>query len=175
MQEALLERKKKFFDNLSTSAVSDNKTFWNVRKLFFTNKSTFGRNIKLIKKEEILKHDTEIAEELNRFFSNAVKSLNIAENTCITNRVSDNLKDPVARAIEKFKTRPSVQIIKDKIFQGNKFSFTEVSQPEIEKEIKNLNIKKATTHKNIPPKVLKTNAMVTAETLQQLLNQALAT
>ena len=85
------------------------------------------------------------------------------------------MKDPVARAIEKFKTRPSVQIIKDKIFQGNKFSFTEVSQPEIEKEIKNLNIKKATTHKNIPPKVLKTNAMVTAETLQQLLNQALAT
>ena len=85
------------------------------------------------------------------------------------------MKDPVARAIEKFKTRPSVQIIKDKIFQGNKFSFTEVSQPEIEKEIKNLNVKKATTHKNIPPKVLKTSAMVTAETLQQLFNQALTT
>ena len=107
--------------------------------------------------------------------SNLIAEKNIAENTCIANRVSDNLKDPVARAIEKFKTGPSVQIIKDKIFQGNKFSFTEVSQPEIEKEIKNLNIKKATTHKNIPPKVLKTNAMVTAETLQQLLNQALAT
>ena len=82
---------------------------------------------------------------------------------------------PVARAIEKFKTRPSVLIIKDKISQGNKFSFTEVSQSEIEKEIKNLNVKKATTHKNIPPKVLKTSAMVTAETLQQLFNQALAT
>ena len=59
----------------------------------------------------------------------------------ITNRVSDNLKDPVARAIEKFKTRPSVLIIKDKIFQRNKFSFTEVSQSKIEKEIKNLNVK----------------------------------
>ena len=35
-------------------------------------------------------------------------------------------------------------IIEDKIFQGNKFSFTEVSQSEIEKEIKNLNVKKAT-------------------------------
>ena len=108
-----------------------------------------------MKKSKFLKDDTEIAEELNRFFSNAVKSLNIAENTCITNRVSDNLKDPVARAIEKFKTHPSVLIIKDKIFQGNKFPFTEVSQSEIEKEIKNLNVKKATTHKNIPTKVLK--------------------
>ena len=92
---------KKFFDNLNTSVVSNNKTFWEVIKSLFTNKSTFGRNIKLIEKEEILKDDIEIAEEVTLFFSNAVKSLNIAENTYITNRVSDNLKDPVT--IEKFK------------------------------------------------------------------------
>ena len=85
------------------------------------------------------------------------------------------MKDPVTRAIEKFKIHPSVLIIKDKIFQGNKFSFTEVSQSEVQKEIKNLNVKKATTHKNISPKTLKTSAMVTAETLQQLFNQALTT
>ena len=66
-------------------------------------------------------------------------------------------------------------IIEDKIFQGNKFSLTEVSQYEIKQEIKYLNVKKATTHKNIPPKVLKASEMVTAETLQQLLNQALTT
>ena len=36
-------------------------------------------------------------------------------------------------------------------------------------------LKKAPTHKNIPPKVLKTSAMVIAETLQQLFNQALTT
>ena len=101
------KERKKFFDILSTSVVSVNKTFWEVIKAFFTNKSTFGRNIELIEKEEILKDHTEIAEELNLFFSNAVKSLNIAENTYITNRVSDNLKDPVTRAIEKFKTHPS--------------------------------------------------------------------
>ena len=85
------------------------------------------------------------------------------------------MKDPVTRAIKKFKTHPSVLIIKDKIFQGNKFSFIEVSQCEVEKEINNLNVKKATTHQNIPPKVLKTSAMVTAETLQQPFTQALTT
>ena len=85
------------------------------------------------------------------------------------------MKDPITRAIEKFKTHPSVLIIKDEIFQGNKFSFTKVSQSEVEKEIKNLIVKKPATHKNIPPKVLKTSAMVTAETLQQLFNQALTT
>ena len=66
-----------------------------------------------MEKEEILNDDTEIAEELNFFFSNAAKSLNITENTCMANRVSDNLKDHVARDIEKFKTHPSVPIIKD--------------------------------------------------------------
>ena len=85
------------------------------------------------------------------------------------------MKDSVARAIEKFKTHPSVLIIKDKIFQGNKFSFNEVSHSEIEKEMKNLNVKKATTHKNIPLKMLKSSSMVTAETLQQRFNQALTT
>ena len=85
------------------------------------------------------------------------------------------MKDPVTRAIEKLKTHPSVLIIKDKVFQGNKFSFTEVSQSEIGKEIKNLNVKKAATHKNILPKVLKSSAMVTVTTLQQLFNQALTT
>ena len=83
--------------------------------------------------------------------------------------------DPVTRAIEKFKTHPSVLIIKDKTFQENNFSFIENSQSEVEKEIKSLIVKKAATHKNIRPKVLKTSAMVTAETLQQLFNQALTT
>ena len=45
----------------------------------------------------------------------------------------------------------------------------------MKKEIKNLNVKNATTHKNIPSKVLKTSAMITAETLEQLFNQALRT
>ena len=97
------KERKKFFDSLNTSVVSDNETFSKIIQPFFTKKSTFGRNIKLIEKEEILKDDTEIAEELNLFFSNAVKSLNITENTYIANCVSDNLKDHVTRAIEKFK------------------------------------------------------------------------
>ena len=87
------KERKKFFDNLNTPAVSDNKTFWKVIKSFLTNKGSFGGNIKLI-----LKDETEIAEELNLFFSNAVKSLNISKNTYIINRVSDDLIDPVVRA-----------------------------------------------------------------------------
>ena len=48
------KEREKIPDNLNTSAVSDNKTFWKV---------SFVRNIKLIQKEDILKDDTEVAEE----------------------------------------------------------------------------------------------------------------
>ena len=54
------------------------------------------------------------------------------------NKVSDNVINIVDRAIEKFKTPPSRLITKDNVSQENKFSFTEVSQSEIENKIKNL-------------------------------------
>lgn len=41
--------------------------------------------------------------------------------------------DPVPRAIENFKTQTCLLISKEKISQGNKFSFTTVSQSKIEK------------------------------------------
>ena len=48
------KERKQFIDNFNTSVVSDNSTFLKVIKPFFTNKSTFGRNRKLLEKEEIL-------------------------------------------------------------------------------------------------------------------------
>ena len=104
-----------------------------------------------------------------------MQSYLIAENTCIKNRALDNWVDPVSRATEECKTHPSVPKIKDEIPQGNKFSFIKVSQSEIEKKTKNLNVKKAATYKNVLPKVLKISIAVISETLQQLFNQALNT
>ena len=73
------------------------KTSWNTKNYYaedvlktskcWLGSGSFVRNVKLIEKEEILKDDTEIAEELNLFFSNAVKSLNIAENAYIPNTI----------------------------------------------------------------------------------------
>ena len=49
-------------------------------------------------------------------------SSNIAEDTYITNNVSDGDLDSVDRALEKFETYLSVFIIKYKISQENQFS-----------------------------------------------------
>lgn len=61
-------------------------------------------------------------------------------------KVSDGVSDSVNGAIKTFK------IISDpwrKISQENPFSFTEVSKSELEKEIKNLNIKNTITLKEV--------------------------
>ena len=66
------------------------------------------------------------------------KNYSYNENVYMKNKVSDNVINIVDRAIEKFKTPPSLLITKDNVSQENKFSFTEVSQSEIENKIKNL-------------------------------------
>ena len=64
--------RKKFFNSLSPSFVTDNKLFWKMVKPFFSDKGNYGGNIKLVEEEEVLQNDSEIAEKLNEFFKNAV-------------------------------------------------------------------------------------------------------
>ena len=61
------KERKKLFNKLYPSFVSDNKLFWKKVKLFFLNKGSSGKNIKLVEKDEVLQDDKKIAEELNAF------------------------------------------------------------------------------------------------------------
>ena len=83
------KERKRFFNNLNPSFGTDNKLFWKTIKPFFSNKVNYGSRIKLIEKDEVLQDDNLIAKELNKFFKNAVSTLNIKENRFITNRSSD--------------------------------------------------------------------------------------
>ena len=80
-------------------------------KPFFSNKVNYGSQIKLVEKDEVLQDDDQIAKELNKFFKNAVSTLNIKENRFITNRSSDGITDPVDKAIDKYKFHPSILLI----------------------------------------------------------------
>ena len=61
------KKRKKFFNELTPSFVSDNKLFWKTLKEFFYNKGNYGANIKLVEKE-VLQNDSEIDEKLNESF-----------------------------------------------------------------------------------------------------------
>ena len=71
----------------------------------------------------------------------------------------------------KYQFHPSILIIKNKI---KNFRFNHVILSDIKNEIKSLNPSKATTHNNIPPKILRQSAEVTGNTLQLLFNNAIS-
>ena len=77
--------KRKFFSNIKTSDITDNKTFWKTVKPFFTNKIIAKTKITLIQKnivsqegqeeivsEKIITEDQAVAEVFNKFFINIV-------------------------------------------------------------------------------------------------------
>ena len=90
------KERKRFFNNLNPSFVTDNKLFWKTIKPFFSNKRNYGSQIKLVEKDEVLQDDDLIAKELNKFFRNVVSTLNIKENRFITNRSSNGITDPIS-------------------------------------------------------------------------------
>ena len=81
----------------------------------------------------MLASESETAETLNNFFSNIVKKLNIPKFNS-NNSVTENIKDPVIKAILQYKNHPSILTIQ-KYIKNKTFHFEEVSIGEVEKEI----------------------------------------
>ena len=147
--------KRKYFNNLNLNDITDNKKFWNTVRPFLSNKGNVHKKITLIEGENIISQDKEVAEKLNNFFENAVKSLDIKENKLLLTPVNEN-EDPIDVIIKKYENHPSILAIKKKVkIPMQKFSFLQTDLSDIENEIKSLNGKKSNTFKNIPAKYLK--------------------
>ena len=120
-----------------------------------------------------MQDDDLIAKELNKFFKNAVSTLNIKENSFITNRPLDGITDPIDKAIDKYKFHPSILLIQKHLKNHDVFSFKTVEIGDIEKEINNINPKKATTSNSIPPKIFKKSSKVSVSVLHKLFNDSI--
>ena len=109
---------------------------------------------------------------MNEFFVPVTDSLGIDENFNDEN-ASDGITDPVQKAVKKFSNHPSILKIKGHYQNAAAFVFQKVAPDTVEKEVRSLNPKKATTHKNIPPKILKSNSVVCVEPLTQIFNDCI--
>ena len=112
-------------------------------------------------------------KELNKFFKNAVSTLNVKENRFITSRSSNDISDPIDKAIDKYKFHPSILLIRKHLKNHDVFSFKTVEIGDIEKEINNINPKRTTTSNSIPPKILKKSSKVSARALHKLFNYSI--
>ena len=71
---------KMFFSNLDLSKICDNKTFWKTIEPFFSEKRRITNKLTLVDEDEtVISDDQLMSEELNQFFKNVTKALNIRE------------------------------------------------------------------------------------------------
>ena len=164
--------KRNYYNNLDISLVTDNKKFWKTVKPFFSDKSQSKNKIVLIEDETIISNDLEVAETMNEFFVSVTDSLGTNENSGYEN-ATEGITDPIDKAVHKFSNHPSILKIKDQYQNAGSFYFQKVTPDAVDKEVRNLNPKKATTHKNIPPKILKSNSDVCVEPLTQIFNDCI--
>ena len=125
--------------------------------------------INLVENDEILSADKEIAEAFNKYFCNAVKSLNFQ---CDSEHLSDvsNETNPIERVIKKFKNHLSIININKTIPKTTNFEFSEVDINWIQKMIDNLDSKKSGTFGGIPRNCLKGVSDISAKFLNSLWN-----
>ena len=147
----LFRRQKNYFYNLEISLVTENKKFWKIVKPFFSDKSQSKNKIVLIEDETIIYNDVEEAETMNEFFVSVTDFLGINENSGYGN-ATEGITDPIDKAVRKFSNHSSIRKIKDHYQKAGAFHFQKVTPDAVDKELRNLNPKKITTHKNIPLK-----------------------
>ena len=130
--------KKTYYKNLDEKNVTDNKKFWKTVKPYLSDKSVKCGKINLNENGELLKSESETAEVFNNFFSNIVKNLKIPEYKNLNTNI-ENVKDPVFRAILKYKNHSSIIAIKEKS-KNEKFSFHEVNNEKIARGIMRMDL-----------------------------------
>ena len=161
--------KKDYYNNLNINHITDNKKFWKTVKPAFSDKPHQSKKIVLVDNDDIISNDADIAETINKFFVTIAESLSIRE-TPNKPASTEGLPDPVFAAINKFSNHPSIIKIKDTCHRSESFSFRTFTRQEIEIEIANLNSKKATTFKDVPPKLLKNVSDICTDHLLEICN-----
>ena len=158
--------RKIFFNGLNPSFVTNNKLFWKTLKPFFSGKGNYGANIKLVEEGEVLQNDNNIVEKLNEFFKNAVFILGISKNSVI-----------IMKNIKIFLTQFNVLLLNSNLIKLQMKIILKLNQcylSDIELEIRLLNLRKAATHENIPPKILKSSSEAAVKVLHRLFTETKA-
>ena len=168
---SLENAKKGYYQNLDEKNVIDNKKFWKIIKPLLSDRSVSKEKINLTENEKMLTSECETAETLKNLFSNIVKKLNIPKFNS-NNSVTENIKDPVFKAIFKYKNYPSILAIQ-KYSKNKTFHFKAVNIGEVEKEILKLDKTKASQKTDIPARIIKENIDIFADFLCMSINNAI--
>ena len=88
--------------------------------------------------------------------------------------MSQNIGDPLIKAITKYRSHPSIIAIKEKCNSEFSFSFYQVERDEILKELNKLATDKAIQDTDIPTKLIKENSDIFANFIFENLNNCIS-
>ena len=97
----LTKTKRSYHSTLNKKNVIDNRKLCKMVKPLLSKKFVNCEKITLVYNEKIITNDKEIAKVSNYFFSNLIKTLNIAEQNH-TDSIIENVRDPFLKAKLKY-------------------------------------------------------------------------
>ena len=150
----------------------DNKLFWKTIKPSFSDKIVTRDRIHLTENGEVVKTELKTAETLNNFFGNVIKNLMIPKYNEYDPSI-DRVANRTIRAILKYRNHPSILAIRERKKAQINFCFKEVSIEDIQKEILNLNNKKASQNSDIPTKIIQKNSDIFEKVLCSFINDSI--
>ena len=162
------KEKRLYYNNLNMNLITDNRKFWKTVAPLFSEKHFCSNKITLLEGDKIISEDAEVAKKFNNYFSNVVNKLNIEGFE--TDYIFIPELDNISNIIEKFKSHPSIQKIKENINIEAKFHFENISEPMVQKQIASLNKKKPTTFNNIPTRILVENSDIISPFITNIYN-----
>ena len=109
-------------------------------KPFSTDKGKCNQKITLVDGDNIVSDEKDIAEYLNCFFDNAVKSLELPKIDVLLDKgVYSNINNPIDIIVNKFRVHPSIMKIREMISGNTTFQIKDVRVSDVNNEIRKLN------------------------------------
>ena len=168
----LRKTKRNYYSNLNEKNIIDNKKFWKTVIPFLSDKVPSNEKITLVENDEIITSEKETADVLNNFFSNIISNLDIPEYSAC-NLLNEQIRDPVLKAIVKYRSHPSVKAIQMVNTSDDLFFFTSVDKDVILREISCLDSTKACQETDVPVRIIKDNSDIFSEVLCSSLNASI--
>ena len=106
------KEKKKFYDNIDISLITDNKKFWKTVKPFFSEKHFGKKKVILVDNDNIISNDKDVAETMNTFFSNIVYSFDLNKYPD-EHLVNDYAENHISNIVNKYKDHPRIIRIRE--------------------------------------------------------------
>ena len=163
------KEKKNYYSKLDTKQITENKAFWKTMKPLFSVKGCSRSKITLTGDGKIIKEDQKISDLFSTYFKEAVDEIVLQSDENIIENVYSNVS--TNSYIKRYKYHPSILSIQKKIGFVEEFNFSNVTVEEIDKELNNLNEKKACSSSGIPTKVLKKTSNICNKELLKIWNE----